>query len=211
MGVSLVALVLAASGGAYAAATGSAGTIAACVHHKGGGLYVAHKCARHDTRLRWSVTGPKGAAGPTGTQGPVGPNGPTGATGSQGLFPGLLPSGATMRGSYAVFGTATASGALAGDQISFGFELSSAPTAHFINSGAPPPVGCPGTAAQPEAAPGNLCIYEGTVANVAARTFQDPVTLLTGSTVRAWGAEVGALSAGAGNFYTAGSWAVTAP
>ena len=208
MCVALVALVLAASGGAYAAATGSAGTIAACMRHKGGGLYVAHKCARHDTRLRWSVTGPKGA---TGTQGPVGPNGPAGATGPQGLFPGLLPSGATLRGAYAVFGTASSSGALAGDQISFGFELSAAPTAHFINSGATPPAACPGTAAQPEAAPGNLCIYEGTVANVGARTFQDPVTLLTGSTVRAWGAEVGAVSAAAGNFYTAGSWAVTAP
>jgi hypothetical protein len=116
-----------------------------------------------------------------------------------------------VRGGYAVFGTATASGALAGDQISFGFELSAAPTAHFIASGATPPAACPGTAALPQASPGNLCIYEGTDANVAARGFQDPVTLATGATVRPWGAEVGAVSAAAGNFYTAGSWAVTAP
>ena len=116
-----------------------------------------------------------------------------------------------MRGSYAVVGTAAAVGAQAGDQISFGFELSSAPTAHFIDAGATPPAACPGTAAQPEAAPGNLCIYEAVSSNVAARTFQDPLTLSTGSVVRAWGAELGAVSAAAGIFYTVGSWAVTAP
>jgi hypothetical protein len=67
MGVALAALALAASGGAYAATTGSSGTIVACVHHSGGGLYVAHKCARHDSHLTWNVAGGcdrRGAAQP---------------------------------------------------------------------------------------------------------------------------------------------------
>ena len=84
MGVSVAAVVLAASGGAYAAAAGSSRTVSACVHHHGGGLYVAHKCARHDKRLKWAVTGPQGPAGKTrapaspdrrdaGLTGPAGP------------------------------------------------------------------------------------------------------------------------------------------
>lgn len=97
MSVALVALVLAASGGAYAAATRSSHTITACVRHMGGGLYVAPRCARHDRRLTWNAVGPRGAAGtpgaqgvpglpgaggaqgPTGTEGTTGPRGPSDA------------------------------------------------------------------------------------------------------------------------------------
>lgn len=65
MGVALIALIAAVSGGAYAAtAAKSSKTISACVHHSGGGLYVARKCASHDKRLKWNVTGPRGAQGP---------------------------------------------------------------------------------------------------------------------------------------------------
>jgi len=49
MGVALAALFVAASGGAYAAVTSSSGAIVACVHHKGGGLYVARTCALSTT------------------------------------------------------------------------------------------------------------------------------------------------------------------
>ena len=88
MGVSVAALVLAASGGAYAAVAGSSRTVSACVHHTGGGLYVAHKCARHDKRLQWAVTGPQGRAGKngaTGQPGQPGQPGPTGPIGATGL------------------------------------------------------------------------------------------------------------------------------
>jgi hypothetical protein len=86
MGLSLAALAVALSGGAYALGKGSSSTIVACVHHKGGGLYVARRCARHDKRLSWSVSGPPGAKGPTGLQGAQGP-----ATG---------PAGGDLTGSY---------------------------------------------------------------------------------------------------------------
>jgi hypothetical protein len=49
MAVALAALVVAASGGAYAAVKGSPRTITVCVHHKGGGLYTARKY-RRDSR-----------------------------------------------------------------------------------------------------------------------------------------------------------------
>jgi hypothetical protein len=86
-----------------------------------------------------------------------------------------------------------------------------APTAHFVGVGTVAPSQCPGTVAAPAATAGHLCIYEGQKTNIAVDTFQDPVTGSTGSVVRPWGAEVAARSTGAGDFVTAGSWAVTAP
>lgn len=81
---SLVALsaVAAAAGGAYAATQSSPGVISACVHGRGGGLYLARKCDRHDRRVTWNVTGPAGASGLPGAQGPPGPPGPAGTPGA---------------------------------------------------------------------------------------------------------------------------------
>jgi hypothetical protein len=84
MGVALAALVVGASGGAYAAGQSAPAAISACVHHNGGGLYTAHRCARHDRRLTWNVTGPTGLAGSVGSQGPVGAVGPQGIQGVPG-------------------------------------------------------------------------------------------------------------------------------
>ena len=84
MAVALAALVLGASGGAYAAVATSSGTITACAHHKGGGLYLARKCARHDKRLTWNAIGPRGAAGTQGLQGSQGLQGLRGLQGLQG-------------------------------------------------------------------------------------------------------------------------------
>jgi len=64
----VVALGIAAVGGAYAANGGGA-AIRVCVHHKGGALYKAKKCAKHDSALRWNVQGVQGPAGPQGLPG----------------------------------------------------------------------------------------------------------------------------------------------
>ena len=85
MGVAFVALVAAASGGAYAAVSASSGSIAACARHTGGVLYLAARCAKHDERLRWAITGPPG---------PQGAQGPAGAPGAQGVQGGQGPPGA---------------------------------------------------------------------------------------------------------------------
>lgn len=84
LGVALLAVVLAASGGAYAAVKTPAKAISVCIHHKGGALYSARRCARHDRRLSWNAGGRQGATGATGAQGPAGSPGPAGTPGQPG-------------------------------------------------------------------------------------------------------------------------------
>jgi hypothetical protein len=84
VGLSLAALLVAASGSALAATTDSGRAIKACIHHHGGRIYIAARCARHDRGLTWSVTGPAGPAGATGAQGSPGPQGSRGPQGMQG-------------------------------------------------------------------------------------------------------------------------------
>jgi hypothetical protein len=79
----VIAAVIAAGGGAYAAGVGG-GTINACVHRGSGTLYIAKQCVSHDKTLRWNQQGPRGASGPQGTPGPRGLPGPAGAQGPQG-------------------------------------------------------------------------------------------------------------------------------
>src|SRR5579863_5942657 len=81
IGAGALALVTVASGVTYAATrTTPVTTITACVHHSGGGLYKAAKCASGDSKLTWNIkgnTGPKGNPGPKGNTGPKGNPGPT--------------------------------------------------------------------------------------------------------------------------------------
>ena len=69
---------LVAGGGAYALASSGGGTITVCVSHKGGALYRAKKCAKHDKQLSWNKQGPQGATGPRGLQGAPGTPGTPG-------------------------------------------------------------------------------------------------------------------------------------
>jgi hypothetical protein len=64
--IAALALVVVAGGVTYAATDTAPATITVCVHHAGGGLYKASKCAAHDSSLTWNVKGP---AGPQGTPG----------------------------------------------------------------------------------------------------------------------------------------------
>jgi hypothetical protein len=218
--VLIVGVVLAAVGAATAVSVGraeapSAGTVQA--RNAALARTAARAVVKRGPRGPRGKRGPRGLRGPQGEPGVQGPQGAQGAQGVQGVqgppgpFPGTLPSGATVRGSYAVVGTAAAHLDAAGDSISFGFSLGAAPTAHFIPAAGPTDLNCPGTPAAPQANPGHLCIYEGTRSNIFVAGFQDPVTLSSGSVVRPYGAEVGARADVAGDFWTVGSWAVTAP
>ena len=207
LGVSLAAFVLAASGGAYAATSGSSGSIVACVHHTGGGLYVARRCATHDKRLKWGVTGPAGAAGPAGRDGATGPGGPAGSAGEagppgpSGPFPGVLPRGVTLRGNWA--GGSSAAGT-AYESISFGFAFASPPTFNYVH-GVSVPAGCAGgTNLNPTAEPGNLCLYSnGFPTNTNGAE-------VTGGT-DAWGTLFTVKSIEAKGFADGGTWAATSP
>jgi hypothetical protein len=116
----------------------------------------------------------------------------------------------TIQGNYAVGLVAANTNDDGWDSISFGFQLASPPEEHFIQSGTAPPAQCPGTVANPRAAPGHLCVYEETSLNRSA------VTLFTGTTgttnqASRWGAGVWLQPAAAGNSFSYGTWAVTAP
>jgi hypothetical protein len=144
----------------------------------------------------------KGQKGDAGPAGPAGATGPKGDTGPAGPFPGALPSGVTLRGEYALYGDAAGAGATTRSAISFGFTLASVPTTHFVALGDPGDASCPGNSADPQAAPGQLCIYEDVQINVSA---------VTTPRIGRYGALLTADSTAGGLWGSTGSWAVTAP
>lgn len=117
-----------------------------------------------------------------------------------------LPKQALIRGQYDAIGTAGAPGDWVGDNITFGVTLSAAPTVNYLNVGAAPTAACPGTAAAPDAAPGNLCLYERQNINVGSRFIFNAGTGGPGASV--YGASMYVDSAAAGDTFVYGSWAV---
>jgi len=157
-------------------------------------------------------SGPQGGAGAPGPQGPPGAQGPQGPRGPEVDLSGTLPSGETLRGVYraAAGQTAAPSGTLAADTFSFAMPLTFDPAAHLVLAGAQPPSECPGAAAAPAAAPGNLCVYEAVAVNATGQAIVDPSTNIVGESSR-YGATVQAVSNAPGYFVSTGTWAVTAP
>ena len=116
----------------------------------------------------------------------------------------------TIQGNYAAGLQAANTNDDGWDSISFGFQLAAAPTPNFRPAGSAPNANCPGSAANPLAAPGHLCVYESQSSN------RGSVVLFTGTTgatnqASKWGAGVWLIPAAAGNAYSYGTWAVTAP
>jgi hypothetical protein len=116
---------------------------------------------------------------------------------------GPLASGKTLRGNFSVAGTNNPNGFVDESSISFAIPLASAPTFNVRTPGSPPNTACPGTPAQPEAAPGNACFYETNLTNTTgALAFRNPgrfgVSFFTPATA-------------VGSYLARGRWAVTAP
>jgi hypothetical protein len=181
--VAILALVAALGGGAYAATGGGAGASKS----KPKGLTKAQVLALIKQNQTTGLAGPAGAIGPAGVPGPAGTTGKEGTTGPAGPFLEVLPSGKTLKGEWGTgggiegggleptFGTAVAT-------VSFSFPLSSAPTLNYIfkepegggsvfglslsGSGvigvlteSEAKANCPGSAGEPNAKAGNLCLY----------------------------------------------------
>jgi Collagen triple helix repeat (20 copies) len=206
--------------------------VLALVFAMGGGAYAASRYVITSTKqispkvlktLKGSpgaagAQGPAGAAGaqgPAGPQGPAGAKGETGATGAQGPegkegktgttgFTKTLPKGATETG---VWYARPASGEVETIPLSF-----SIPLAHELEEAnvhvAPNPE-CPGSAEEPKAEPGNLCVYTAESFNIKSAYIGKP-----------YGAGVGAFGAGTSGALLAmegtgepsvgyGAWAVT--
>ncbi len=236
--IATVALVMAMSGGAYAA-----------------GHYLISSTKQISPKVLKALTGKPGATGPAGTsgaQGATGPAGPTGATGPAGAVGavgetgpagaagapgkegkagkegspwtagGTLPSGKTETGAWVV-GPIVPQPAKAA--ISFPIPLAGPlphGSAHVVNAEDKEydelgklvvSAACLGKAELPTAEPGNLCIYLAHVKNAAlteSAFVSDPV-VLGESTVGRTGAIFPIVPEEAGEEYEAdGTWAVTA-
>jgi hypothetical protein len=109
------------------------------------------------------ATGPTGATGPKGTTGLTGPTGLTGTTGSPWTAGGTLPKGATETGAWSTAGGIVGAPPFAAISISFAIPLVEAleiEEVHLMKVGQAGGTGCTGgTAAQPKADSGNLCVY----------------------------------------------------
>lgn len=223
--VAIVALVAAMSGGAYAASNGLSGkqkkevkAIAkaeAKKYAKRGPQGPAGSQGAPGAQGAAGARGPAGVQGPAGGSGPAGPQGPAGAAGSPWTAGGTLPSGQSESGAWA-YGMTPSSTSVAAAPISFGIPMpeGTLPAFHYIKAVGEEAEKCPGTAAEPLAAKGNLCVYLGEV-------VENPGTLessLTAFTYNASGITLvfntppiaGSTPAEFKQSLAAGSWAVTA-
>lgn len=149
--------------------------------------------------------GQNGENGEDGEPGEPGPEGPTGPEGSPWTELGTLPSGETLTGSWSTFGEALI-------PIEFNIPLAAGLPEENTHPAAPD-ANCPGTAADPQADPGHLCVY------TAGITPAESGEVLGIHDTSAEGFPTGgAATSGAAVFYAGsessaawGTWAVTAP
>jgi len=178
--ISVIALVFAMFGGAYAA-TNNSGKATASAKAKKGPPGPRGKTGPAGPAGAQGPAGPAGAKGDTGAKGDIGPQGPAGPEGPEGeageegspwTADGTLPKGATETGTWSV-----ESGKLA--PISFPIRLGAQiPGENTIKiaEGATPPAECDDgegeapSASNPEADEGYLCIFTGFMASGEAPT-----------------------------------------
>ena len=117
-----------------------------------------------------------------------------------------------MRGDFAVTGSGGAGSGPYLTPVQFGFQLPAALGAtqvHFIPVGGPVPAGCAGTAINPDAAAGHLCLFERSQSNRSVNgIFQSSGTAVGADRT---GAVLATSNVAAGISYSAGTWAVRAP
>jgi hypothetical protein len=179
-----------------------------------------------------------GGVGPVGGVGPAGGEGKQGVPGVEGspwVAGGVLPAGASLKGEWGVFQPVAGESVL-GSSVSFVLPLGEAPSPHYIaKSGKEITVSgsevasseCLGSASEPSAAPGSLCVYasgEEDLAESATAGFLFSAKWFWPVAIESWGDQEGVLAntAGkfgfgvvviakeAGNVTAKGTWAVTA-
>jgi S-layer homology domain len=126
-------------------------------------------------------------------------------------FPSSVPAGVTITGHFAASGVADGAFGIerAEGAISFSVPFAAAPTPHIIGPGGAPTAECPGSFANPQAASGQLCLYESQRINVTAGT-ECVYTGLSGCNVATqFGGILFVPPAAAGRFFIEGTWAAT--
>lgn len=200
--VSVIAVVLAMTGGAWAAK-----------HYIITSTKQIKPSVLKQLKGKPGPVGPQGERGLQGERGPGGPTGPKGDAGPQGAEgpPGptktALPAGKTSTGLWSFAGKEV-SGTLF--TISFPLRIEPAPTFNWIGPSGSPTGPCPGSYGNPKAEPGQLCMYAAAVAQAGTGTDQHPVGV-SGYTADATSGIVGEFVIEAGKEgYGYGSWAATA-
>lgn len=130
-----------------------------------------------------------------------------------------LAPGQSETGAIAARENGATGGAVMADHISFQVPLGFTPTIHLVARDAvSPPAGCTGSAGNPGADPGHLCIFTGFSSGVTDNTWAnyrdvadggDCVTSEAGHCSR--GLFVYAIASGSGDSEIAGTWVVRAP
>jgi len=186
--IAVIALVFAMAGGAFAAAGGLTGkqkkevkSIAKSFQGTGpagpvGPVGANGANGKDGTNGEKGATGPQGSIGNTGPQGSIGNTGPQGSIGNTGpqgdpwTAGGTLPVEATEAGGWAVGGAEAPESEIAEfpanlkvirSAISFTIPLAAEPTVEVKETGfsGAPGGNCPGSAAEPKAKSGFLCVY----------------------------------------------------
>jgi hypothetical protein len=149
------------------------------------------------------IAGPKGDPGPQGSEGPKGEQGPAGSPWAAG---GTLPPGKSLQGVWS-FSAGMEGFSRQFASFNFALPLSAPPTVNILKEDGTPWAGlasrCPGTAAEPEAEPGHLCVY------TQLESATEPLTFTLAPVVSAGGVLVEFLIPEFSGAY--GTWAVTAP
>jgi hypothetical protein len=151
-------------------------------------------------------------------------------------FSETLPSGKTLQGEWGLVASVSAEFAYVDTSVSFDIPLAAAPVPHFIRQSGLEPVWnkatekeeevastvCLGSAKEPKATPGNLCVYASVEGNILKNPVGDIITpkicsfategVCIGSNVGAdkYGFGLATVSEAEGVVNTAGTWAVTA-
>jgi hypothetical protein len=115
-----------------------------------------------------------------------------------------LPSGKTLRGIYGYAGHQT-TGYSPVETISYQFPLASPPTPNLIKISDPSTPQCPGEVENPQAAPGNLCVYE------ERNDSGTPLEVINEIADGRFGAVLFADIPDNTDYEFEGTWAVTAP
>lgn len=146
--------------------------------------------------------GDRGSRGPRGRRGDTGPAGPTGPAGIPGT---ALPQGGVLTGVFAVTEGVP-------EALTFALSLASAPTPNVMPAGTAGDAECPGSHADPGAAPGQLCLYQAPTGATGELVVFDPTNAPFGTgTASRFGAGLRLVDPGPGTASTTGSWAVAAP
>jgi hypothetical protein len=208
--ISIVALVAALGGGAYAASGGLTGKqkkevekIAKKYAGKPGATGATGAAGPAGAKGDTGANGAGGLTGPEGTPGPQGPKGEPGQTG----FTETLPSGMTERGAFV--GEPIEEGGVLRIGFSFPIPLAASVEAHFLKQQESATAECPGSSTLPVAEPGNLCVYETNTGGEGEFTVEGFTSPEDGT---AGASPVGAiLFLRNVEFPVRGDWAVTAP